>query len=505
MAPGAAPPAVPTKDSYDPLSGGAMPPRSMGARFAAAFRRQTSEEKEIKRKEKERRMRGEMSRHESKSSRMDVIDKLDMSGIHGSSSESRAAKSAAVLACLLTRCSAVFHHDSPYDACSPHANRNMRRAPVGAFDASIDPMTGKPYVRGGGAAASSRPGASGKSGNLSELAQGTLRKMSQSSGLSIGDDVVGVPTLSSGAGGARDDDAASESHSIIDRDVEAERNFRSSRQEWGNEGRSGRSDAANPHAEIWGVASEPWQDFAAPAARPSRSNGKGGLAPPSGPSSRASSVYDMEAVMTGRTGGAAAQGNGDDNAQLDIPGVSPFPERDWGAPGGSGEGPKRSKSLIKRIKVARRECPVTGAGVQRLTLHPENPNVPAGDAADVELAALDRPAARRGYSAGPGHRHSPSSPPLTTDGYGNGGSGVSSGVGNSLGRSGTLRPRAAPRENYSPGVTPQANGEEASDYTSAGGAAPSSGAGVARNNSIFGRFGKGRGGKGAERGEVAVR
>lgn len=230
----------------------------------------------------------------------------------------------------------------------------MRRAPVGAFDPSIDPMTGKPYVRGGGAAASSRPGASGKSGNLSELAQGTLRKMSQSSGLSIGDDVVGVPTLSAGAGSSQDDDAASEAHSIIDRDVEAERNFRASRQEWGNEGRSGRSDAANPHAEIWGVASEPWQDFAAPAARPSRGNGKGGLAPPSGPSSRASSVYDMEAVMTGRTGGAAAQQHNADE-QLDIPGVSPFPERDWGAPGGSGDGPKRSKSLIKRIKVARRE------------------------------------------------------------------------------------------------------------------------------------------------------
>lgn len=106
MAPGAAPPAVPTKDSYDPLSGsgGAGPPRSMGARFAAAFRRQTSEEKETKRKEKERRMRGEMSRHESKSSRMDVIDKLDMSGIHGSSSESPARTSDS--ACLLTRCGA---------------------------------------------------------------------------------------------------------------------------------------------------------------------------------------------------------------------------------------------------------------------------------------------------------------------------------------------------------------------------------------------------------------
>ena len=36
---------------------------------------------------------------------------------------------------------AVFHHDSPYDACSPHRNINQRAAPVRAFDARVDPAT----------------------------------------------------------------------------------------------------------------------------------------------------------------------------------------------------------------------------------------------------------------------------------------------------------------------------------------------------------------------------
>lgn len=38
---------------------------------------------------------------------------------------------------------AVFHHDSPYDACSPHRNINQRAAPVRAFDARVDPVTGQ--------------------------------------------------------------------------------------------------------------------------------------------------------------------------------------------------------------------------------------------------------------------------------------------------------------------------------------------------------------------------
>lgn len=35
----------------------------------------------------------------------------------------------------------MFHHDSPYDACSPQFNRGKRTAPVRAFDRSVDPLT----------------------------------------------------------------------------------------------------------------------------------------------------------------------------------------------------------------------------------------------------------------------------------------------------------------------------------------------------------------------------
>lgn len=65
----------------------------MANKFANAFRRQTAEEKAAKRNERQRRANGEMGRSKTVtgSSRMDVIDKLDLSGIHGSSSECGAA------------------------------------------------------------------------------------------------------------------------------------------------------------------------------------------------------------------------------------------------------------------------------------------------------------------------------------------------------------------------------------------------------------------------------
>ncbi|WFD26725.1 hypothetical protein MNAN1_001710 [Malassezia nana] len=53
-------------------------------------------------------------------SRLDVIDQLDITGLTGAS---------------------LFHHDSPYDACSPQFNRGTRTAPVRAFDRSVDPVT----------------------------------------------------------------------------------------------------------------------------------------------------------------------------------------------------------------------------------------------------------------------------------------------------------------------------------------------------------------------------
>ena len=43
--------------------------------------------------------------------------------------------------CISYRLTPVFHHDSPYDACSPQFNRGTRTAPVRAFDRSVDPVT----------------------------------------------------------------------------------------------------------------------------------------------------------------------------------------------------------------------------------------------------------------------------------------------------------------------------------------------------------------------------
>lgn len=89
-------PSVPTKDNFDPLASGVVrskfkehpapppPVKGMG-RIANAFRRQTTEEKEAKRREKEKRMNKAIDDSTMKSSRMDVIDRLDLSGIHGSS------------------------------------------------------------------------------------------------------------------------------------------------------------------------------------------------------------------------------------------------------------------------------------------------------------------------------------------------------------------------------------------------------------------------------------
>lgn len=56
-----------------------------------------------------------------KHSALDVIDKLDVTGIYGSG---------------------LFHHDGPFDACNPHRNKSSRRlAPVQAFPAESANMS----------------------------------------------------------------------------------------------------------------------------------------------------------------------------------------------------------------------------------------------------------------------------------------------------------------------------------------------------------------------------
>lgn len=193
-------------------------------------------------------------------------------------------------------------------------------------------------------------------------------------------------------------------------------------------------------AEIWGVSSEPWQDFASPKQSSKDKNGKrssklggGGkssyLMPGkngsydgnnnpnrSGISSSASSVMDMEAILTGKTSEQRKleaeemkRRADNDGENLVGSGVSPFPERDWSTfkdeNDGNGGGVRRNKSLIKRIKSAR-----------------QSPNVPPpDDVDDVELSSLsnnnnnnDRRYGRNGRQ----HKYSPSTPPTSTGGGG---------------------------------------------------------------------------------------
>ncbi|UZJ55908.1 hypothetical protein CBS101457_005228 [Exobasidium rhododendri] len=448
-------PSVPTKDHhFDPLGPGAararaketsaappIPPSKGMGKIASAFRRQTTEGKEAKRREKERRMNKAIDDSTTKSSRMDVIDRLDLSGIHGSS---------------------IFHHDSPYDACSPHSNRNTRRAPVMAFDPTIDPMTGQPI----GMRAQDR-----SNSNRSPLATSAMRKMHSSD---ANDDYTSdsrkrsasnpktsraqVPTLRMNSNSYLSPDGSDQvsidsRSSNIDRDVEAERDFRNTNYfNTPNNVSKGRADVAVPNADIWGVSSEPWQDFAQPATSPGGlrpGNGRGGhrLSGESGGSgnaSAASSIFDMEAVMTGKKSVPPPSTNN----HLTVE-----------------SGPKRSKSLIKKIRTAR-----------------QNPNVPPpqdDDVGGVEMgnmsisndSGLKSNTSKRYFS----HGHSPSTPPMlqSQNSYT---SGYNRANNSSLGRSGTLRAGSG-------------NGFYNREGVSTATEAPaSSSGGLGRSNSIFNKF-----------------
>ncbi|KAK0557285.1 hypothetical protein OC844_005609 [Tilletia horrida] len=439
-------------------------------------------------------------------SRIDVIDRLDASGLHGLS---------------------LFHHDSPYDACSPHSNRHGARAPVKAFTFEEGGAPGQPGAarpRGQGQGGGSN-GSGGSRQNLSPLAQATLQRMNAAdadmyaggapgagsgstavaSGVSPNirakppvhrsrtmDSYNSASTPSSDGpadkpGIGRAQSASSdfstngpptlpydEAQYGAGRPVGHERSASSSSAVSGAGARNNgymtaasayptheRSDESHPLAEVWGIVPEPWQEFATPAAPTGRSrNGKsggshlragnganGGLSPygeghESGTPSAASSVLDMEAVMTGKTssskdnngtsssalgnsdgtvrraGGRYGSGGGmnrslsggkagvgsnaaaasalDNGLDADTSGdyvieagVSPFPEPDYGGPprrdpediaaygayGSGAAGPKRSKSLIKRMKSAR-----------------QNPNMPALklDTSNVELGSYKK-------------------------------------------------------------------------------------------------------------------
>ncbi|KAL9937107.1 hypothetical protein V8E36_004342 [Tilletia maclaganii] len=403
-------------------------------------------------------------------SRIDVIDRLDASGLHGMS---------------------LFHHDSPYDACSAHSNRHTARAPPFA---AFSPEDGVPGVPSAGASRSrGQSGGGGGRQNLSPLAQATLQRMNaadadmhnggQSSNPAVSQNFRAKPPVhrsqtmdSYGSASTPLSDGGPEKPSMgraqsggSDFITTGPPTLAYTQNGSGEPAATGRrdgyitaasayptnerSDESNPLAEVWGIVPEPWQEFATPAARPAK-NGKsssrnggngtsGGLHPygdghDSGTPSAASSMLDMEAVLTGKTSSSSAKpskttnnaglgssegtvrrnggryggasvtssrsasgadaggaGIGAGGAGLDYEdtenpdfvisaGVSPFPEPDYGGAQqsddvaayggyGNGGGPKRNKSLIKRMKSAR-----------------QNPNMPALklDTANVELGAV---------------------------------------------------------------------------------------------------------------------
>lgn len=345
-------------------------------------------------------------------------------------------------------------------------------------------MTGQPI--GIRANNGNRPG-------LSPLAAATMRKMDEGAGDLDGDSKRGlskasysssrsqtmpsgtIPTLRMDSNStsatymdANGDDV--EGGSVLDRDVDAERSYRTNAYfNVPSNVSKGKSDVTVPNADIWGVSSEPWQDFAQPAApiegglRPG--NGRGGHRMSgdsgSGTASAASSVFDMEAVMTGRKPSTRPKNSNSTNDRAVSEGA-----------------PKRSKSLMKKIKSAR-----------------QNPNVPASQDDTLELGNMSisnssdtRPRASSGSSpqtfSGANrkhqHGHSPSSPPITQRNV--------SSPGNLTTRSSLARKDGSDGFYYR-------------DDKSGPASPPLNGGGLSRNGSIFNRLR----GKNRERGEVSAR
>lgn len=75
--------------------------------------REGRSDKHRKRDEAQERKSGKKSSKKSENHKLDVIDKLDVTPLYGGR----------------------FHHDGPFDACTPARNRNIKAAPVMAFPA----------------------------------------------------------------------------------------------------------------------------------------------------------------------------------------------------------------------------------------------------------------------------------------------------------------------------------------------------------------------------------
>lgn len=344
-----------------------------------------------------------------------------------------------------------------------------KRAPVGAFDPNIDPMTGLPrnasgVNKAGRATAIDSPDNEKGAVRPGVNANGSRRR-SATAPL--------VPSLSMHAQGSATELPLDEEVDA-DRDAEAERVWRS-RQGYHTQPShvpDSRYDVSNPNADVWGVSAEPWQDFAQPKARV-----RSALSPyssnpgdRSGTTSAASSVLDMEAIMTGQT----KPTRGKD--ELAAGSASPFTDPNYDdrlmVGGGSSDGPKRSKSLIKRIRSMR-----------------ENPNVPPPDDG-VEMGSV-RDRHRRAAQ----HKHSPSTPPVRSD-YA---AAADAAVGASVhsGSYGRRSGRTVVTPTERDVLTPRAQTDDNASYfertqdSRMGRSPPANEGGLTRNGSLFNKFRRG--------------
>ncbi|EST05262.1 Pal1 cell morphology [Kalmanozyma brasiliensis GHG001] len=458
------PPMVPAKSPFEDRS---LPPppevpsksgNTMASKFANAFRKQSADDK-AKKRAKDKRLNDEINKTTAKASRMDIIDRLDLSGINGSS---------------------MFHHDSPYDACAPHMNAG-KRAPVGAFDPNVDPMTGLQRNAAGGKRGSRVPA---QDGSPVDEKSGAVRPgLNAKGGRSRSSTAPLVPSLSMHAQGSATELPLDEEVDA-DRDADAERVWRS-RQGYHTQPSNvpeSRYDVSNPNADVWGVSAEPWQDFAQPKARvrSTLSPYSAGNGDASGTTSAASSVLDMEAIMTGQKKPSRRQ------EELATGSASPFPEPNYDdrALAVPSDGPKRNKSLIKRIRSMR-----------------DNPNVPPPEDG-VEMGV-------RGSRRRAAHKHSPSTPPMRTDSVA--GSGASSyearaaaadaATGATSGSYSRRTGRTVVTPNERDVITPRAGRDEDSSYFQGqqAGRSPTNEGGLTRSGSLFDKLRRGQKPKSTER------
>lgn len=104
------------------------PPRTESEERKRRERRKERDERHKREKEKIR-----TGGRTKKPQGLDIIDKLDVTGIYGQGREYNPHLQAQ----FPTNKRSVFHHDGPFDACNPHRNvKKDRRAPMEAFPAN---------------------------------------------------------------------------------------------------------------------------------------------------------------------------------------------------------------------------------------------------------------------------------------------------------------------------------------------------------------------------------